>query len=495
MTDLYFGGSEIPGWRKLLTEQGVDHVALSYMGLRRRTKFSRPWLISEKYEPNQRVFLDSGAYTLNKAEEDQYTQGELQDIGAAYMAFVMQNLDAIEMVSEFDATALGREYIEAMREDFWDDIPEERFLPIWHPELGGLDDLDRLAQRYARVGILQTSVDGRNLNNQLNGIVQKYGTKLHGIAMTKPEVMSSVHFDSVASTSWLSPSQYGDTIVWTGKELKRYPKKYKEDSRKRHRTLFEQNGFDSAAIEADDSSEVLKLSIWSWQQCVANLDRQALSVVTTSLNPSTGEITEEQGEGVVTSALEVRNSVPTIQTLRDRPRTTLPVLGQLVQKETVLNEQGVSEERDVPLVQVRSSSMRMCDTCFLSKKCPAFAEQSNCAYDIPIEVKSKDQMQSLQNALIEMQTQRVMFMKMAEDMEGGYADQNLSKEVDRLQKLIKTKAELEEESFSLKIEAKERGKAGMISRLFGDKAGEAVQALPATPADMVIEQIIDIDPE
>jgi hypothetical protein len=168
----------------------------------------------------------------------------------------------------------------------------------------------------------------------------------------------------------------------------------------------------------------------------------------------------------------------------------LPVIGVVQEKEVYTDpDDGVNKERDVPLVTIRSQSMRVCSTCFLAQKCPAFDKDANCAYDIPVEVKSKQQMASLQNSLIEMQAQRVLFMKMVEDMTGGYADPNLSGEIDRLQKLVKVKTELEQDSFSVKLEAKGNGaQAGMISRLFGKDAGEQMTALDhPIPADRMIE--------
>lgn len=480
---LYLGGAEIPGWRTLLKEQGVEHVAMSYMGLRRRQKFTKPWLIADKFPENQKVFLDSGAYTVNKADADAYTQRDLKDIAAHYMTFVQDNIDRVEMVSEFDALPLGMEWIRAMREDFWDDIPEDKFLPIWHG--GDLGVLDDLAQKYKRVGIVQTALGERNLAPTLNGLVQKYGTLLHGVAMTKPQEMADIRWDSVASTSWLSPSQYGDTIVWTGKELKRYPKKYKDQARRQHRTLFTDKGFDAAAIEADDSKEILRLSIWSWRQQVEDLSRHGGGVTTPpdspeSVNTETGEV------GVGTPSSDSRKAVATRV---ERETVPLPVMGLGKTSEHYVNDEGERAVRDLPLVEIRSASQRICNTCFLKDKCPAFMPDANCAYNIPLELKTKEQYRALQDGLIEMQGARVLFMKMAEDMEGGYADPNLSNEIDRLQKLIAQKHEMEQESFSLNIQAKGTpGQAGMISRLFGRDAGDTAQALPAPiPADRVIE--------
>jgi len=88
-------------------------------------------------------------------------------------------------------------------------------------------------------------------------------------------------------------------------------------------------------------------------------------------------------------------------------------------------------------------------------------------------------------------------MKMFEDMEGGYADPNLSSELDRLQKMIKVKTELEQDSFSVKFEAKgTNGQAGILSRLFGKEAGDQARSLTREiSADSMIVEMDVIDVE
>jgi hypothetical protein len=306
--------------------------------------------------------------------------------------------------------------------------------------------------------------------------------------MSKVDDMSAVKWDTISTISWLSPSQYGDTIVWVRNELKRYPKKYKDSSRKRHRTLFIDAGFDAEKIEADDKDELLRLSIWSWLQLEQSINHHQTDRVVNTL-PETDDGANAQVDplGVVMTTSEIVNSASTELQPVDRPLINFPLLQTVGMRETYI-EDGESKERIVPLLTARSASMRQCRSCFLAKKCPAFDEASNCAYDMPVEIKSRDQLLALQNTLIEMQTQRIMFMRMAEDLEGGYADPNLSSEMDRLQKLVKTKHEMEQEGFSLKIEARGNGQAGMISRLFGSDAGDSRKALPAT---ITVEQVME----
>src|ERR1700691_1968137 len=236
---LYFGGAEVPSWRSFLAEQGVEDVYLSYMGLWRKVKFKRPWVIAEKFPENQHIMLDSGAYTVNK-DDNELGLDELADIAVHYMDFVSKNIDRLHSVTEFDALPLGHDWIKGVREDFWDDLGD-KFIPVWHSEYG-VEEPERMASSYARLAVVQTEVGERDLAPVLNELTRRYGVKLHGLAMTKQDVMRAIRWDSVGSTRWIAPSQYGDTFVWTGHRLIDYPKKDK-DRRKRHRTLFIDNGF------------------------------------------------------------------------------------------------------------------------------------------------------------------------------------------------------------------------------------------------------------
>lgn len=491
----YFAGGEVPSHRNLLASVGAEHIALSYMGLRRRVKFARPWVIAEKFPESAVLFLDSGAYSVN-SKDNSHSIRELLDINEHYQEFVAQNIDRVAMVSEFDVLALGREWIEEQRSEFYDDLPRDKFMPIWHADWG-LDYLRELAQKYARVGVPSTSLGGRNLAPFLNSIVAETGVNLHGVAMTQVDEMQSIRWDTVSSTSWVSPQQYGDTIVWTGNELKRYPKKYKDQARKRYRTLFDREGFDSEAIENDDHKELLRLSVWSWQQLVNDIEKKqgrTPEVVTTPAPEPDNPFAEVEGSVVDNPPSEERKSVAT----RNRAATPLPVLGITTVTETDTDpETGEPVSREVSTVGIRSESTRLCTSCFLASKCPAFEPGSNCAYNIPVEIKTRDQFVAMQNTLIEMQAQRVMFMRFAEETEGGYSDPNLSSEMDRLQKMLKTKHEMEQDGFTMKMEIKSQGQSGgqgMLARMFGEKASEMARALPAPQsADVHIEQVIDVD--
>jgi hypothetical protein len=156
----------------------------------------------------------------------------------------------------------------------------------------------------------------------------------------------------------------------------------------------------------------------------------------------------------------------------------LPVFGYDVKTE--VDEHGTI--KDIPVIQSQASSLRVCDTCFVASNCPAFKPQSVCAFNLPVEVKTKEQLKSLINAIIEMQGQRVAFMRFAEEMNGGYADPNVSQEIDRLFKLIKTTKELDDSREFIRMTVERQGSAGVLSSIFGERA-QILNELPTGGLD------------
>jgi hypothetical protein len=151
----------------------------------------------------------------------------------------------------------------------------------------------------------------------------------------------------------------------------------------------------------------------------------------------------------------------------------LPVFGY--EDKTEVDTDGVI--KDVTVVHSQKSSLRACDTCFVAANCPAFKPQSVCAFKLPIEVKTKDQLKSLINAVIEMQGQRIAFMRFAEEMNGGYADPNISQEIDRLYNLVEKMQNLGSSKEFILMTVERQGSSGVLSSIFGDRA-QTLKELP-----------------
>jgi hypothetical protein len=459
---LYYLGAEQAAWRSLLRDMGVENVGLSYYAVRKRLPkkkaYSMDWGFSS-------VFLDSGGFTANK-DAGKLTQGEWREYGRGYADFAQEHIHEIDIVSEFDCLALGQGYIEAMRRDVWDHIDPDQFLPVWHPEQGATA-LEALAERYKRVGIAQANIamPGLNITPHLNKLANS-GVKLHGLAMSRPDAIRHVRFSSASSTSWLSPMRFGETIIWDGARLVRYPMKMKDQARMRHRNDFERAGFDVAKINDDDPREVVRVSVWSWLQYEASMNGER---VTRRGAQEVGQALEGPGAAVAQLSEGARKE-PVALRMRDAAEMrTLPVFG-FTHEEAI--DSGSNQMVRTSLPVVSSTPQRVCNTCFVRAECPAFKEDTSCSYDLPIEVRTASQRKALMNGMVEMQAQRLAFMRFREELSGGYADPNTSQEFDRLLKTFQVQAELEDdrEFFRMSVEAK--GKSGVLSRLFGEKAAD-----------------------
>lgn len=482
--DLFFGGCEQGAWRDRLYAGGVRHMSLSFLGLRRRVKRLDRWLLADKFPENAIIYLDSGTHTLNKPGA-QVTAAEAEELEQEYRAFVEDNLYRLEFAAEFDANVLGHDAIFANREEFWHRLPEDKWMPVWHSDYG-TSNLISLCDSYRRVGVLQKDAAG-DLTMALNRMTTY--TKLHGVSMTDQDILASVGWTSAGSTRWLAPAQYGDTFVWTRDgELKDYPKKYKDAGRTRHRTWLRDQGFNTDAIEADDTNELLRLSIWSWQQFAASI------AVTTPADPPL-EQNAEQPDPVVgippPPGGNERTAPGTAVAPVERERTLLPVIGFDFVQVNETDADGQPTTRDEPRMTVPSASLLQCSTCFIRDKCAVAEPGSSCKYEIPVQLRTPAQLQALQSALIEMQTHRVLRMSMFEQHEGGYSDPNLSTELARLWKMVGDQAD-GKATFKLTVEASgQPGSAGMISRIFGEEAGGRLTAIEQGPPAVDTQSVVD----
>lgn len=468
--DLYFGGAEQGAWRELLYDNGVRHMSLSFMGLRRRVKRLDRWRLADKFPADVKVYLDSGAFTLNKPGSE-VTAEQAAEIREAYFQFVSDNIHDLEFASEFDANVLGHEAVHSSRESFWETLPDRKWMPVWHAAYG-TSNLVALGDVYGRVGVLQDDAGG-DLTLALNRMA--LGTKIHGVAMTKMDALEAVRWSSAGSTRWLAPSQYGETFVWTGRELKDYPKKYQDQGRLRHRTWLAENGFDTDLIEAGNTTALLKLSIWSWQKYIAHV-----SEVTAPSDPVAAG-NQEQPAGPVagpdnTLRNEERDTGPAVVARRGE-RQLLPVVGFDFTTSTRVGEGGEDEEVTEARMTAPASSLMQCNTCFIRTKCPAMTPGAECAYELPVQVRTPAQVEAVRRSLAEMQVQRVLRMVMIEQTEGGYADPNLTAEINRAWKML-TDLGIDANTVKLTLEASgNQASAGTISRLFGRDAGDRLAAL------------------
>ena len=496
LTKIIFSGAEVGSNRTLLEGMKVESMGLNFWGLRKRgLPKTKIWLISEHFTPETQVIIESGAAQADKAG---LSRQELLSLAAEYQEFLVNNADRALAFHEFDSQVLGREWVEAQRPFFEND---PKLWVVWH-ESYGVSNLRELASRHANILIPNAEIEAvTNLSGVTRGLARQSGTTFHALGCAKPDNLRQIPFGSASTLSWLSPMRRGETIVWDGKQIKRYPKRMKDQARIRYKNIVDRAGLNYSEFVKDSTLESTRVAVWSYLQMESAMEKKPPNfhiidggkkdvVSDNSDTLYTGLMMELGGDPSDNSDLEVRK-VERTEVVERAPEEmqNLPVFGFKTKTIVETGDDGKDVLRDVPVVHTQQSSLRQCNTCFVASNCPAFKPDNQCAFNLPVEVKTKDQLKALLTAIIEMQGQRVAFMRFAEEMNGGYADPNLSQEIDRLLKLVGNVNEMDSNKEFIQITASRQSSGGVLSAIFGDRA-QALRELPETLKEESVTKII-----
>ena len=454
-------GAEVPSNRVLLGSAGATSVGVSYWRLvKRGLPKTKIYLLKNYFSEDMEILVHPG---IPRTQE--ITRTELEEFAADYEEFVVNNIDRINMFTEINHFQVSPDFVRDQRETVWAEMPPAKFLPVWSHE-SGRRGLEEITDKYLDVAIPGEAMeDAVWLPGTAQSLIRAHGTRFHAMGTARPDNLRQVPVETASTLAWLSPMTRGETIVWDGTRLVRYPKSMKEQARPRHKAIYEKAGLEFDKIVNDDPQEVCKLAVWSFNELEIRLSKMG-NISDMFEDPAGDDYAETTP--VVSDRLGVE--MRKVQPRNPEEMGNLPVFGFDVKTVVERDEEGNDILKDVPVVRSHDTSLRQCDTCFIASNCPAFKPQNTCAFKLPIEVKTKDQLKSLINAIIEMQGQRVAFMRFAEEMNGGYADPNVSQEIDRLFKLIKTTKELDDSREFIRMTVERQGNAGVLSQIFGEKA-------------------------
>jgi hypothetical protein len=441
MTALYFSGAEVAAHRTLLTDCGVSRFGFNATNLHRLIKKPEQWSVDGHLPDDAEWVLYADQGTTWPMVEPYLAQDPTMLIGPASW--------------------------------LTKDVGEVPFVPFWHPGLDTEPNLDMVA-------LLDDAVKQQRTLRQ---VLARYsqGT-LVGITGASRGVE---RLDVIVSSAWLEVQRHGETQVWSANKLHRYPNTQKAEARQRHAADMERLGVDSALVAADDRNEATKLAVFSWQEWETRHSRRNNLAVL----PSSPQASARRHPS--NAAVALTNTTPVARHDRILPAMVLTSVTSRFKDGT---GQDVLEE--TAALASPTTSSRMCDTCFLAHNCPAVSPGSACAYAIPIEIRTKDQLQAAMRSMVEMQAQRVLFARFAEELDGQGADATVSSEMDRFFRVLKDMKDISDTRDVMKLQIEARAGGGMLSRLFGDEVGARAKAV-STPmeADDVIDAIDPGDPE
>jgi hypothetical protein len=488
--ELYFAGAEVPTWRKLLATEGVVHVAVNYLHLQPRIN-KQPWLLDEHFSPGQDIFLVAGA---SGTERRNWSVTQHEEFLASYLGFVQDNIGRVKFFTEYDAVPLGLEWVLRQRE-VWAGLADDKFVPVWH-EAWGAPLLRTMVERYQNLGVPPVAPQTQNV---LSSLVRRTRINLHGLSFSHPYDAPGGLYSTVVSSSWISPTRFGETVIWDENRLRRYPAEDKEKVRRRHHQHFIQAGFDADKIEADQANEVARYTVWAWKQMEQSMDApervrllKRRNGSTHAQNGHTSETAPPSVPAVDHLAIEVSSNGHSLPDVATQP---LPVFDFHPVKTMMQNPEGTGTvEVTSNVAMMGRSALRQCSSCSLAAVCPLFEVNSECSYSIPVEIRNRDQLMGILYSLLEMQGQRIAFSFFSEQLQGGYPDANLSSELDRFMRMTQSVKDIQDNRDFLKVTVEGRAQAGVLARLFGAERAETLRRVDPDRADDAVRRTMGPTP-
>lgn len=286
-------------------------------------------------------------------------------------------------------------------------------------------------------------------------------------------------FNSIMLGAWVHPGRFGDIAVWDGVKFHRANRSKKAEFTTAYGDAIQQAGFDMDLILANDARELNKLAAYSYIAWARSLDVAELIV---------DKSEESDGAEVVPLRLASTSTLPK-GVKNVRRAVTLPIFTQEDAEGLEEDPDGTMAIRKRSLLRPSQETVRVCDSCFLASTCPAYEAASSCAFNFPVEVRTDVQVKALLNSIMELQATRVAFARFAEEVNGGYPDAVVGKEMDRLFSMAEKMKRVEErrERLTVSVESESSGGGtGVLSRIFGERA-----QVEAFPADVIVAEIIE----
>lgn len=440
MTDIYFGGGENSTHQSLLISCGVRRLAVNVTSLLRRKATS--WSLDLPYPDWSWVAYCDGPATA----ED--------------LAMVLSS------AARLPKYVIGPES--------WSDYPD--YLPLWNGEgffpksPDGVVVTDRV---FKSQDLRRRTLSSRSAGKVLGTITGSIDSDIG-------------RFDLVLTGAWWSTMKHGETQVWDGHKMWRYNADHKSSVRARHIEDIEHLGVSAEKVLLGDPEETARLAIVSWQEYEQHLSRASVVPLRVVSEVTTGSEIDTANSGSEGGALDIAPP-------QGRHRQTLPVLGLGTLETSYRDHTGAEVIERQTVVRSLSASLRRCDNCVLADAgCPGYSPGATCAYEIPVEIRTKDQLIAAMQAVIELQTQRVFQARFAEEITGQELSSDVGREIDRLFQVVEKMRDITDNRETLKITAEARGGAGVLSRLFGTRVGANAMSLP-TPMDSedILEAVLE----
>lgn len=434
MTTIWLAGAENPAHHILFSMCETDQVAINVGSWKRN--YSKDWSLKDGFLPEQWV-----AWTDSPATVD----------------------DLLDMIE-----AVGSEPYAVFGSEEWSDHPN--YCHLWD----GSDSVPKMTVDGPGLVVTDNVFSDEKLNKRALAS-RKRGTRL-GVVTGKSK-KGLERYDFVVSSAWWSAQKHGETQLWDGDHFHRVNASKKLEFRNRHAQDIEALGVDIWDVLDDSPEAVAMLAIKSWMAYSDSMDKASvLSLVKSEADNEDSDESQNADSG--SQALD---------TVTQRERHVLPVMNlhEFTDEETGATSSTISSASD---------SLKRCDNCHLADICPEFQQGASCAFSLPVKITTRDQLVKVMQTVVEVQTQRIMQMRFAEELQGQEHDKQLGVEMDRLYNHIEKMRDIMDnrDSVSISIESRGEGGGGVLSRLFGANVGQNAQQLDRPmDTDDVVDAVVE----
>ena len=449
---IYFAGAEVPSHLSVLRDCGVERVAVNIANLARQSITLNTWATKKRLEGLEWVL---------------YADNPTQEVDP-----VLELLSGCEVQPEIITGPVS------WYETTWLANSDLLFLPTW--DASDPTILRDYTQNYDGVTLPDSVVDNPTAVRQARASIPRLGQ----LAALTGRSKGLERFDTLVSSAWWAVQKYGETQVWTSNRLVRLNSDDKRLKREKYAPAITALGCDATKLLEDDPTESVKCAVLSWLALEKHLVRGPVHTLSEVAIPDTR---------VPTNVVPITPGVA-----RPSPQPRHHLLPVMTTTDTLVGDvdaEGNEIEERLPTISVTPQSLRQCNTCSLAVACPSFTPGSVCSYSIPVEIKSKTQLVAVMRSVTEIQTQRILMGRFAEEVQGEH-NPDLGKEMDRLFTMFERWRNIEDSRDSLKITVDSKGSGapamGVLSRLFGSQVGQnAVLLDHAVDSNEIIDEMTD----
>lgn len=359
-----------------------------------------------------------------------------------------------------DATAVIKKYADetsiVIGDELGSDLPH---VPVWNGD--DLEECFELTVGSGQVFVSEADCVIPDNARKLSHFAGRNPQVRFWTVSSKANVLALPYLTDVIVTGWISAQKHRELQVWDGHKVVRSPRASRAKQLDTHHAQITNLGGNMDLLRDGDVNASVDLALKSWLQYEL--------VTSTPLPHLPGNV----GVGGVALARQAERP-------RERETKLLPSLV------------AVQADDESGYIAPASTAMKQCNNCKISHLCPEFEPGASCAFNIPVTIRSKDQLRSIVSTLLEVQAQRALEARFMEDVLGEGPTNEAGRELDRFFTMGEKAKAMEEEGMTITQTVK--GSGGLVSAFFGNKVGESARALPApVESDDVIDAVLGDD--